>query len=110
MKLLLDENIPVKIKQDILNFDTPHVVFTVAEQGWKGTKNGELLKRMMDEKFDALITADKNMQYQQNFKTYELPVLVLHTPLLTYAYLKRLTPQLEKILRTDFPAGITVIA
>lgn len=38
MKLLLDENLPRKLKQDLSEFE----VFTVSEKGWSGKKNGEL--------------------------------------------------------------------
>jgi len=109
MKLLLDENVPIQIKQDILDFKTVYSVFTVAEKGWKGTKNGELLKFMLEEKFDALITADKNIQHQQNFEKYPLPVIVLHTSRLTYGYLNGLMPQLEKRLLTDLSGGVISI-
>ncbi|WP_035916817.1 DUF5615 family PIN-like protein [Flavimarina sp. Hel_I_48] len=109
MKLLLDENIPIKLKRDILNFKAQHEVYTVADQEWKGTKNGELLKLMLNEKFDVLITADKNIGHQQNFENYQLPVIILHTFKLTYAHLKILMSQLEMLLQTELPSGITII-
>ena len=37
MKVLLDENIPPKLKFD---FVPDHEVFTVREMGWSGKKNG----------------------------------------------------------------------
>jgi predicted nuclease of predicted toxin-antitoxin system len=63
MKLLLDENLPKKLKNDF----SEYVMFTVREKGWTGKTNGELLKLMIDENFDALLTFDKNLQHQQNF-------------------------------------------
>jgi hypothetical protein len=38
MKLLLDENLPKRLKQDF----PEHEVFTVREMQWNGMKNGEL--------------------------------------------------------------------
>lgn len=38
MRLLLDENIPKRLKIDFPG----HEVFTVTEKGWNGTKNGDL--------------------------------------------------------------------
>lgn len=40
MKILLDENIPAKVKFD---FGKGYDVFTVRDLNWLGKKNGELL-------------------------------------------------------------------
>ena len=64
MRLLLDENLPKRLKQDFIE----HEIFTVADKGWTGISNGKLLTLLVDNKFDALLTFDKNLQYQQNFK------------------------------------------
>ena len=74
MKLLLDENLPKRLKADLIN----HEVYTVRDKSWNGIKNGELLKLMLLDGFDALLTFDKNLQYQQNFLKYSIPVLVLN--------------------------------
>ena len=63
MKLLLDENLPKRLKLDF----PEHGVYTVRDKGWNGIKNGELLKLMIEDSFDALLTFDKNLQHQQNF-------------------------------------------
>ena len=68
MKLLLDENLPKRLKQDFAEFE----VSTVSDKNWTGKKNGELLKLLMENDFKALITFDKNLQYQQNFKRMKL--------------------------------------
>jgi hypothetical protein len=43
MKLLLDENLPKRLKTD---FPT-HEIFTVREQDWNGIKNGELMQLLI---------------------------------------------------------------
>ena len=73
MKLLLDENLPKRLKQDLL----PHEAFTVREMGWSGKSNGMLLELMKENTFDAILTFDKNLGFQQNFEKYDLPVIVL---------------------------------
>ncbi len=60
MRLLLDENLPGRLKYDF----SDHEIYTVRDKGWQGIKNGELLKLMTEEKFDALLTFDKNLQHQ----------------------------------------------
>lgn len=52
MKILLDENIPVKLKRSL---PQEHLWMTVRELGWQGTKNGKLLKQMVSEGFEGLI-------------------------------------------------------
>jgi hypothetical protein len=46
--------------------------------GWSQLKNGELLKAL-ESTFDAMITTDKNLRYQQNLKGRKLAILVLPT-------------------------------
>ena len=60
MRLLLDENLPKRLKEDF----PEHEIFTVRDKGWNGIKNGALLKLMLEEEFDALLTFDKNLRYQ----------------------------------------------
>lgn len=105
MKLLLDENIPKQLKRDIADY---HEVFTVRDKRWNGIVNGKLLRLMLAEKFEALITADKNLQHQQNFDKHPIPVLVLHTYRITYEDLEPLIPNLLKLLETDLPNGVTI--
>ncbi len=63
MKLLLDENLPKRLKLDF----SEHEIFTVRDKGWNGIKNGKLLSLLLENNFDALFTFDKNLSYQQNF-------------------------------------------
>ena len=63
MLLLLDENIPKKLKNDFPG----HEVFTIKQRGWNGLKNGILLQKLIENDFHVLITFDKNFQHQQNF-------------------------------------------
>jgi hypothetical protein len=60
-KIILDENIPIRFRTQLAEFD----VVTVQYQGWCGILNGDLLK-LIDGEFDILITGDKNLRYQQN--------------------------------------------
>ena len=74
IKLLLDENLPKRLKYEFPN----HIeVFTVNEMAWKSMKNGDLLKAMEDKTFDGLITADQNLTFQQNLRNYSLNVYII---------------------------------
>ena len=94
MKLLLDENLPKRLKFDFVG----HEVYTVRDKGWNGIKNGKLLELLIAEKFDALLTFDKNLQYQQNFEKYSVTVIVLTATINTYLELSKLTPKVVTYL------------
>ena len=89
MKLLLDENMP----HDFRHYLPGHDVRTVDYMGWKGKGNGELLALARDE-FDALITFDKEMPYQQNITTADVAVIILSAGMNNIDALKALVPEL----------------
>lgn len=107
MRLLLDENLPKRLKQDF----PEHEVFTVRDKQWNGIKNGELLRLLIDNSFDALLTFDKNIQHQQNFLKYTITVFVLTTKINQYAELTKLTPKVNEYLsRKQLPIGPVIIS
>jgi predicted nuclease of predicted toxin-antitoxin system len=75
MKLLLDENLPKQLKNDFVE----HEIYHITDLRWNGIKNGELLKLMLAEHFDVLLTFDKNLRHQQNFGSAS--IMVLRAPL-----------------------------
>ncbi len=106
MRLLLDENLPKRLKNDFAEHD----VFIVRDKGWNGIKNGELLLLMIEDGFDALLTFDKNLQHQQNFSKYTIAFFVLNAPINTYSELTKLSSQVSEHLKGNaLPAGPTVI-
>ena len=104
MKLLLDENLPRRLKWDLQEFE----VFTVRDLGWNGVKNGELLKLMLANEFKVLVTFDKNLEYQQNFDAFPISVLVLTALSNQYKDLRPLIPAIKNHL-TQPEIGATVI-
>ena len=106
MLLLPDENLPKRLKLDF----PEHEIYTVADKGWAGIKNGELLNLMLNESFDALLTFDKNLQYQQNFLKYTIAVFVLTAPINTYNTLTELVPLVKAYLKSEvLPTGPIII-
>lgn len=75
MKLLFDQGTPVPLRLYLLN----HVVETAYEKGWNDISNGDLLKLAEAEDFDALITTDQNLRYQQNLSGRKIAIAVLMT-------------------------------
>jgi len=72
MRILLDESLPRRLSRALAD----HEVQTVAEVGWSGTKNGKLLA-LASAQFDVFVTADRNLQYQQNLAALPVAVVVL---------------------------------
>lgn len=97
MKLLLDENLPKRLKLDFPDFD----VRTVRELGWNGQQDSALLALAMAEGFTALLTFDKNMRYQQNFTKSPVTVFLLIAPNNTYAELTKLSPLIRNVLHNQ---------
>ena len=46
---------------------------------WQELENGDLLSAAEAEGFDLMITANKNLSYQQNLVGRRLALLILHT-------------------------------
>ncbi|PYS72815.1 MAG: hypothetical protein DMF69_06675 [Acidobacteria bacterium] len=88
MKLLLDECTPKRLRLEFPG----HEVITVEEAGFAGLKNGELLSSA-SERFDALITVDQNMPFQQNVATYSIAIVILIARPNRYPELRRLVPK-----------------
>ncbi|MFT7724755.1 MAG: DUF5615 family PIN-like protein [Roseateles sp.] len=93
MRLLLDECVPARLARAL----TGHAVSTVVQMGWSGVKNGRLLALAADD-FDALVTVDKNLPYQQHEAALPLPVIVLEAHSNELAVLMALVPALQSAL------------
>jgi predicted nuclease of predicted toxin-antitoxin system len=74
MRLLLDECVPRKVK--FLFAAGGHACKTAREAGFDGKTNGELLA-LAEPLFDALITIDRNIRYQQNMAGRKIAILIL---------------------------------
>ena len=53
---------------------TGHECVAVSDRGWKGIKNGELL-RLAEGQFDLFLTSDQSIRYQQNLTGRRIPIL-----------------------------------
>ena len=105
MKLLLDENLPKRLKQDF----PEHEIFTVSDKGWQSKENGELLSLMISDDFDVFFTFDKNLKYQQNFSKYPIPVFVLCASDNSYLTLSKLVSEIKIVLASKLIPGTSEI-
>jgi hypothetical protein len=75
MRLLFDQGTPVPLRTLLPN----HIVETAYERGWNDIKNGDLLTLAEKNGFDAVITTDQNLRYQQNLRDRKISIAVLLT-------------------------------
>jgi hypothetical protein len=74
VRILLDHGVPAPLR----DFLGDHTVDTAYEMGWARLENGVLIGSA-DAAFDALITTDQNLRYQQKLTGRRLAVLILPT-------------------------------
>ena len=101
MRVLLDESLP----EPLAGLLTGHAVRTVAGMKWKRLANGELLRRAAAD-FDVVLTADQNIEFQQNLKTLPVAVVVLVAPSNRLESLEPLTPEVLRVLQSIQPGTL----
>ena len=101
MRVLLDEQLPL----DLAPLLSGHDVRTVGQQGWSGIKNGELLRRAGLE-FQAFVTMDRNLEFQQNIPALALGVLLVRAPSNRMIHLQPLVPAILQELQQIAPGKL----
>ena len=75
MRVLLDESVPRQLAANLGDHD----VTTVPKIGWAGFRNGELMAKAASQ-FDVFITAEKGIEFQQNYSELDLGIVILFAP------------------------------
>ena len=103
-RVLFDENLPGKLRGDLPDLE----VVTVAEAGWRGIRNGELLK-LAEAAFDAFLTADRNLPHQQTVASLQLGVVVLQIGSTKLHDLRGQAPRIAQALHAVAPGEVLVV-
>jgi predicted nuclease of predicted toxin-antitoxin system len=93
VKILLDECVDQRLAEDMAGHD----VKTVKQMGWKSKQNGELLT-LAASHFEAFVTTDRNLSFQQNLPRFNIAVVVLTAPTNRLSDLRPIIPALLKVL------------
>jgi Domain of unknown function (DUF5615) len=93
MRILLDESLP----KDLAPLIIGHDVTTVRAAGWSSVKNGKLLA-LAATRFDVFVTADRNLEFQQNLSALPLAVVVLFVRRTRVQAIEPFIPELLKLL------------
>lgn len=105
MRVLLDECLPRKLRWLLPG----HQVSTAVEAGAAGRRNGDLL-RLAEAGFDVLLTADRNLSFQQDLRRYNIAVVVLAAPSNAIEELEPLMPEVLRRLPALAGGHMIVIA
>jgi hypothetical protein len=77
--------------------------------GWSGIRNGELLEKLRQERFDVFITGDRNLQFQQNLPATGVAVVVLRAGSTRLAETLPLMSPLLGLLPNVTPGTVTFL-
>jgi len=94
MRVLLDECVPRPLKRDLVGHDAR----TVVEMGWSSKRNGELLKLMVAERFEALLTVDQGIAFEQNVRKSGIAVVLVAARTNRLKELRPFVPQILAVL------------
>ena len=98
MRVLLDESLPRPLAPLLKGHD----VRTVTGMKWTSLDDRERLRHAADS-FDVVLTADQNIEFQQNLKTVPVAVVVLVATSNRLESLEPLVPDLLQALETLQP-------
>ncbi len=101
MNLLFDHNVPRQLRRHL----RPHHVALTHELNWQGLQNGALLARAQQD-FDAVITTDTNIEYQNQVVKFDLALIVLRGYSNAYRELAALVPEIMAALDTLQPGQV----
>jgi hypothetical protein len=83
-------------------------VLTVADQGWVGISNGQLLSLAAAE-FDVFVTVDRNLPFQQHLPKFDIAVILLRARTNRFADLVALVPELVSVIPNAKTGEVTPI-
>ena len=72
MRILLDECVPKALRRHLPGY----ICRTVPQMGWASVTNGKLL-RLAEPLFDAFLTVDKSIPFQQQAGRFDLGIVVI---------------------------------
>lgn len=104
MRVVLDECLPRRLCREL----AVHEVCTVQQMGWSGISNGRLLS-LVGRQFDAFVTVDRHLAFQQNPNILPVAVVILRAASNKIEDLRPLLPQLLSTLAVIKRGELVVI-
>jgi hypothetical protein len=101
--ILLDNN----VLRGLAGALTGHVVMEARDRGWATVKNGVLLSAAEEAGFEVLVTADKNIRYQQNLEGRTIAVVVLTQ--LRWGLVRKMLTEIAAAVNTAKPGSFVEV-
>ena len=102
MRVLIDESLPVELAEELPGVD----VATVHAKRWLQLRNGVLLRAAVAEGFTVILTADHNLQYQQNLPKIGIGAVVVTGIRNRIEELRPMIPRIIAALREVKPGEV----
>ncbi|HYO24998.1 MAG TPA: hypothetical protein VEQ85_08610 [Lacipirellulaceae bacterium] len=106
MRILIDECVPRGIRR----YFPGHYVMTVADLGWSGKKNGELVRLIAANNVDVFITVDQNLQFQQHLSGAGFGIVIISSSSNRLAAIVPLVPKILLALDSIQPGQLVGIS
>jgi hypothetical protein len=103
MLILFDHSTPAPLRYALKG----HVVVEAIERGWERLANGALLDAAEAAGFDLLVTADKNLRYQQNLTGRKISIIVLGNA--QWPVLRRCVERVVAAVNAATPGSLTKV-
>jgi hypothetical protein len=98
----MDECVPRKLANQLPG----HEVQTVPEAGLAGTSNGELLRLAELAGFEAFLTIDRGIEYQQNLRGHKLAIILVKAKTSRLSDLLPFVSQILQVLASVQPGQL----
>jgi hypothetical protein len=104
MRVLLDHCMPKQFGRLLIG----HEVQTTSALGWSNLSNGKLLDAGAD-RFDVLVTVDRNLQFQQHTGALPMAVFTLVAVSNRLRDLEPFVPEVLRLLSLDMQKRVYVL-
>lgn len=104
MRVLLDSNLPRAFAALLPG----HRIETTHQRRWSDLDDGPLLDAAEAE-YDAFITMDQNLRFQQNLRARQLAIVLVRAPRNTLPVLVTLAPAVLEALSTVRPGELRIV-
>lgn len=105
MRVLLDNCVDVRFARLIPGHEVVHA----RDLGWQELENGQLLAAADEERFQVVVTIDKNMRFQQNIAARRLSLVTLSPKLTELDFLAPLAAKLAAVLGGEIAPGSVIV-
>jgi alkanesulfonate monooxygenase SsuD/methylene tetrahydromethanopterin reductase-like flavin-dependent oxidoreductase (luciferase family) len=87
-----------------------HEAYTVPQRGWSQTKNGALLRLAEAAGFEAFLTADQSLRFQQNLSASKIRIIVFAAASNRLEHIRPLLAPALAALAVMEPGDVRIIA